>query len=330
MGEVFFMTKPISRGEELEYVLCNLCGADDTRLLVTESSWSIVKCRRCSLVYVNPRLTGESRTNYYVKRMRTTNGEASSQLPEADLIHAAKVREYHTRIDRQVQNSHVFALQRRILQQISEVVPTGRFLDVGCGWGYLLKFASEEFGYDVYGIEPTKEIAEACRSGRGLKNVSQGTIDEAEYPPDFFNVVTLMDVLEHLPDPGKTLAKINTMLVPGGAVFIKVPNMHYLQLVTLVLSKTHLAKRLPSVGEGLTMNPREHLYNFYPRALSELLSRHGFKPEKLLRFGALRNGISQRDQLKRAYSLLAWFAKTLSAGQVNLYPDMGILATKVG
>ena len=201
---------------------------------------------------------------------------------------------------------------------------------MGCGWGYLLKFASEEFGYDVYGIEPAKEIAEACRNGRGLKNVSQGTIDDAEYPPDFFNVVTLMDVLEHLPDPGNALAKINTILAPGGAVFIKVPNMQFLQFITLVLSKTHLAKILPFLGEGLSMNPREHLYNFYPRALCELLSKQGFKPEKFLFFSALSNGNSRKDQLKKAYSLLAWSAKTLSAGRVNLYPDMGILATKVG
>ena len=139
-----------------------------------------------------------------------------------------------------------------------------------------------------------------------------------------------MDALEHLPDPGNALVKINTLLAPGGAVFIKVPNMQYLQLKVWTLSKTHLAQRLNFLGDGLCMHPREHLYNFYPTSLSELLSKHGFKPEKILRFGALRNGISNRDNLQRADSLMAWFAKTISAGQVNLYPDMGILATKVG
>ena len=125
--------------------------------------------------------------------------------------------------------------------------------------------AEDEFGYDPYGIEPTREIAEVCRTSRGLDNVVQGTIDDVQYSPGFFNVITLMDVLEHLPDPGSALAKINTLLVPGGAVFIKVPNMHYIQFVTSILKTTGLAKRLSFLGNGLELNPREHLYNFIPK-----------------------------------------------------------------
>ena len=160
--------------------------------------------------------------------------------------------------------------------------------------------------------------------------MSQGTIDDTDFPPDFFNVVNLMDVLEHLPDPGGALNKINAMLAPGGAVFIKVPNMQFLQFVTLVLAKSHLVKKLSFLGGDLSMNPREHLYNFSSKPLCELRAKHGFKAENALSFSSLSSGNSRKDKLKKAYSTLAWCAKTLSAGRVNLYPDMGILAIRVG
>ena len=105
--------------------------------------------------------------------------------------------------------------------------------------------------------------------------------------------------------------------------------MHYIRFVTSFLRRTGLVKRLSFLGNGLELNPREHLYNFYPKALNGLLSKHGFESKKLVHFGPLRNGNYKKDQLKRGYSLLAWSAKTITAGQINLYPDMGILATKV-
>ncbi|MFC1935244.1 class I SAM-dependent methyltransferase [Chloroflexota bacterium] len=316
--------------DEFEHVRCNVCGADDTRLLLTELGLTIVKCRRCSLIYVNPRLTGESRTRYYKDLLGVRSNEVSSLLPESDMAYAAAIAACYAKTDYHAMNKYAFAVHRQILLQISEIVPRGRFLDIGCGWGYLLKRAREEFGYEVYGLEPSNKLAEACRNQRGLKEVFQGTLEEAEYPPDYFDVVTLSDVLEHLPDPTKALAKISDMLRPGGVVFIKVPNANYLELKTLVLAKTGFARRLGIMGPAGLMNPRVHLYNFSQRSLGQLLSKHGFEPKKFLSFGGGRMGISRRDHIQRVYSLLAWLAKMLSAGHVDLYHSFGVIAILPG
>ena len=120
--------------DELEYVNCNLCGSDDAGDVFSEEGFSIVKCRQCSLVYVNPRLTGESRTQYYVERLNAPNGEDPSPLPESDLSHAARVQHYYTTIDPDLMSALMSALQRRVLRQYQRLCqPAGSWMSVAVG-----------------------------------------------------------------------------------------------------------------------------------------------------------------------------------------------------
>lgn len=80
---------------------------------------------------------------------------------------------------------------------------SGKLIDLGCAYGFFLKEAQRYF--EVSGIELAEEAAEYCRQS-GL-NVLSGVADEANMRRiGDADVIVLFDVIEHLPDPSKTLA----------------------------------------------------------------------------------------------------------------------------
>ncbi|HEY4408131.1 MAG TPA: class I SAM-dependent methyltransferase [Xanthobacteraceae bacterium] len=105
----------------------------------------------------------------------------------------------------------------RSVALVRDYCPTGRLLDLGCAYGFFLKEAAPYF--DVAGIELAEEAAAACRSA-GL-NVLSGVADEANMARiGKVDVITLFDVIEHLPQPHETLALCERYLKPGGIIMI--------------------------------------------------------------------------------------------------------------
>ena len=101
--------------------------------------------------------------------------------------------------------------------------PNPRFLDVGCGVGYLMKLM-EYLGLEAHGVEPSAWAARYCREAVGLANVRQGNLSEMGYGDEYFGIVSLTHVLEHLRDPLPTLEEIWRVLAPGGVFIGGVPD----------------------------------------------------------------------------------------------------------
>jgi SAM-dependent methyltransferase len=92
---------------------------------------------------------------------------------------------------------------------------SGRLLDVGCAYGFFLKEAARYF--DVAGIELAEDAAEHCRR-EGLRVLS-GTADAANMAQiGETDIITLFDVIEHLPHPDESLALCSRQLAPGGLI----------------------------------------------------------------------------------------------------------------
>ncbi|MCP9463028.1 MAG: class I SAM-dependent methyltransferase [Nitrospira sp.] len=114
----------------------------------------------------------------------------------------------------------------RLFARVRELLGLGpgasfRLLDVGCSSGALLLSAKKE-GIEVEGVEPAQQAAEAARAA-GL-TVFGGMLHEAHYPREYFQVVTMMEVIEHLCRPIDVMREIWNILVPGGILVIGTGN----------------------------------------------------------------------------------------------------------
>jgi len=144
---------------------------------------------------------------------------------------------------------------------ILEYKKNGRILDVGCGDGSLLKFLKES-GWQVFGVEPHETSSRYAQEVLGL-NVFPGRLDEANYPEESFDVITLFHVLEHLPDPAETLEKSRPLLRKDGFLLVEVPNFESFE-----------TKIFRSKWVGLSAPL--HLYHFTPGTLQMILKNCGF------------------------------------------------------
>ncbi|KAF0146431.1 MAG: type 12 methyltransferase [Nitrospirae bacterium] len=171
--------------------------------------------------------------------------------------------------DRELEWLHA-TLYADILAILNDEQCGKKIFDVGCGTGELIHYLSEN-GFKASGIEPSANAVKIARS-RGLE-VHDMPLEEfvsSRQPKgdDFFDVVLLMNVLEHLRKPSELIDQIKALLVPGGLVFIRVPNdFSELQLAA--------QKRLNISPWWVTVP--DHIFYFNFDSLFAFLKRVGFE-----------------------------------------------------
>jgi 2-polyprenyl-3-methyl-5-hydroxy-6-metoxy-1,4-benzoquinol methylase len=168
----------------------------------------------------------------------------------------------------------------------------GRILDIGCGIGSFV-FAASRRGWDAFGndIGPSITIAQ----GYGLQ-VFRGSLEAQEFQDNYFDVITMLDVIEHVVDLDRLMLLIKKKLRSGGLLIIKTPNLHCVN--SLFLGKNWSA-----------VQPFDHLYLFTKKTLSSLLSSYQFQIAikrtqdinvfELLRSKNINNGLELKEKPKR-------------------------------
>lgn len=145
------------------------------------------------------------------------------------------------------------------------------WLDVGCGAGGLV-YTAAEYGFAATGLDARAEAADALRA-LGCQAITGDLMDAPLAGP--YTVISLADVLEHLPDPVAALRRVRGLIAEDGALFVSCPNMDCASWRALDANR-----RNPYWGEI------EHLHNFSRARLMALLAATGFTP--------VRYGVSQR------------------------------------
>lgn len=270
----------------MEYVNCNLCGANDAKSLFRtryrnskeQRLFQIVKCRKCSLVYLNPRPTQEEIRAYYPDWYHCRAWAGTVDLEKTE-VWGTPWREVMAK-----KAAPILRHKRK-----------GKILDVGCGDGSLLKYM-QELGWQTYGVEFHDVSARYAREVLGL-NVFSGKLAEADYPEGTFDVITLFHVLEHLADPLKALEKIYALLAQHGVLLIEVPNFGGFEAQIFRSKWARVAAPL-------------HLYHFTPRTLELVLKKSGFTPVRL-------------EFVSPAYKYAAGYSESLRncLADVGLYPS---------
>lgn len=152
-------------------------------------------------------------------------------------------------------------MSARIAERVSRFVPHGRWLDVGFGNASLL-FTAEEFGFEPVGFDLRQASVDDLKK-MGIKAYCVDLLDWKDEAP--FSVISMADVLEHMPFPKAALEKAHRLLAPGGVLFVSLP--HYDCPTWRLLDK---ARQNPYWMEV------EHYHNFSRERLCGLLEEVGF------------------------------------------------------
>ena len=128
------------------------------------------------------------------------------------------------------------------------IAPGARVLDVGCGAG-LLAEALAKAGCDVLGLDAGAEMiaaAQAHAQGQGLKLAYRaGTAEALLAEGAKFQVVTALEVIEHVTDPAAFVAILAGLLAPGGKLFLSTLNRTPQSYVTAKLGAEYVLRMLP-------------------------------------------------------------------------------------
>lgn len=132
----------------------------------------------------------------------------------------------------QIEDKHWWFIGRReiFLRLLDKYLPPvngrpRRILDVGCGTGTMLQYLAH-YG-DVLGIDADEEAVRFCHE-RGVEQVQQVTTAMLPFPAATFDLITILDVLEHIEDDRGTLRELHRVLRPGGTLLLAVPAYRFL------------------------------------------------------------------------------------------------------
>lgn len=195
---------------DFEKTNCNLCGSDTSEFMFLKEArgvnFNVVRCKQCKFIFMNPMITKEG-----LKKIYTDNYYENfdlSRKPEAN------EKLYHTI------NTATFKYITKITG-----IHDGNLLDVGCALGYFLDSVRRtRTGWRLFGCDISKESITLGRKKLNL-DLRVGEIKDCKYPDNFFDIVTMREVIEHIRDPVEALREINRILKKGGFIVITTGNL---------------------------------------------------------------------------------------------------------
>ena len=195
----------------MEYVNCDLCGADDTTLLFVEKDrmtyrdgeFNVVKCNSCGLVYLNPRPTQAKISEFYPDVYSPFKSDKNRLIKY---------------VEKKIAEKSVNEIKRLVNKDNIKI------LEIGCGTGAYLALLRDIGGWDVMGVEMSPYAAECAMREHGL-NVITGTIFDGKFTDEFFDVIIMKHVLEHVYNPSESLKEISRALSKDGKLILIIPNI---------------------------------------------------------------------------------------------------------
>lgn len=232
----------------MEYVNCNLCNSNEYKLFKEINGYKLVKCRQCGLVYSNPRpsrkkIKGEYSVEYHIKRLLKEEPKTAKEIERGINKNIGRAEEI-----------------------VSQFGNKGKLLDIGCGVGFFIA-CLRRYDWDVSGIDISEWATEFARKKLEL-NVFTGTVEGIQYN-EKFDIITMYHILEHFPNPIRSLKKVSEIIADDGVLIIKGPNLGSFDRIW------HGEKWR---GYDLPL----HLYHFTPNTYQTILERAGVCVQKIV------------------------------------------------
>jgi SAM-dependent methyltransferase len=206
-------------------VSCCVCGSAESSIIArgreheyrstTDDLFTVVKCSKCDLVYLNPRPADTEISTIYPEEYAAY---VDDEAPRTGSL-LARLKEQF--VDKLGYPSRV----RFALKYFAPHGETLKMLDVGCGTGRVLSlFRQYHSGKtETVGLD-SDEHATKLAAGKGHQ-VIHGMFETASIPRASFDFVYSSHVIEHVADPGAFLRKVQAILKPGGLFFCETPNI---------------------------------------------------------------------------------------------------------
>ena len=185
----------------MEIKECPICDLKYISFFSERDNCIFLQCDNCNLVFMNP-------------------------LPDAqELIDNFYSKEsgYHCKLVKNLEKIKRYDKKFiKIIDTLNNFKATGNLLDVGCANGEFL-FLAKKYGFNAYGVEANTYTANIATSN-GL-NVFNGTLEEAKFKDNYFSVIYLGDIIEHVVDPVSLLRECKRILKKEGIIIISTPNI---------------------------------------------------------------------------------------------------------
>ena len=237
--------------------------------LVLDSVMQEVSCgnvRNCPACANQESVVEGERSGFQIRRCRRCRTLFTAQLPDAS--QAMPYDEYYSEANLTIP---AFIQQRlkEIVDGFSVYRKTNRLLEIGFGEGSLLA-AAKRAGWDAEGVEVSHGAIDHARAA-GLK-VFCGSLTEANFSTECFDVVLASELIEHLPDPRALIIEVARILRPGGLFWATTPNGSGVSAKTVGMDWT-------------VISPPEHLQLFSASGVRQLLAEGGFRDIRIASHG---------------------------------------------
>ena len=254
--------------------------------------YRILKCIRCGLIFSSPILSFEKVSAFY----KESSCDYKDQIP------------------------YLVKIYMKIIEKIKEDLPKNpKILEVGCGNGFFIKALVDSGVKNVFGVEPSREMASQADSL--LKNKIKVNIFKSNlFPKNSFDLILCFHTLDHMVDPNGFIKGANLMLRKAGYV------------ITVVHDTEGLSAKV--FGENSAIFDIEHIYLFNKKTLSEIFLRGNLKVIKvfnLINNYPLKYWVKMSGFPRPLKELASFFIDLFGIGRIDLSipaGNIGIIAKK--
>ena len=256
---------------------CILCGSDKYKTLsfgkyqYEGEIFLLVECLGCGLRYRSPmpeKATIQKAYDFEYFQSEYRGGVEKNYIDNKDIY---------------------FREAKQLIKIIKRYKRCGKLLEIGCAGGYVIK-EIQNAGYDVMGVEISREMTDYAQKNLGLK-VINGEFQEIDFNRDMFDIIYSAHTLEHVPDPLQFLSKVKSIIKRDGILILELPvNFNY-ALISVILGVFKIVKNAlrgrfrikkqmfwyVSQTEKINRKFPYHLYEFTPQTIKKLLYKAGFK-----------------------------------------------------
>ncbi len=259
--------------------ICPICkGRDFKTLLVGKDylhgkpgEFPVVQCNTCSLAYIHPQpslkeISGFYPDNYYAYTPEVPSALSGWKKVESRIRNRkkAEVATTYYNYPRKFSKNLFYKILSLISHKLDDLpyyIPDGTLLDIGCGKGTYLQ-EMKKMGWNTIGVEFSESGTLAARKS-GL-TVIRGSLEDAQFDDASIDFARMADVLEHLPNPTRSMKELHRILKPGGLVRIGVPNLK--SATFSLFGKYWFPLEIP-----------RHLFFYSPASLRLLSEKSGFE-----------------------------------------------------